>query len=248
MDNLFSLLRFAIPGALFFLQIFIFDLMFKTQSLDIYGVTAEVLILIVAGFMSSILYRLFFPVHGFNHINSINYLMDRDLIKVFNNQGQSIDNIKGVRKKRFSWNFFWNPKSYRSNFQNNQNNKINAYQILTIIWHDYKALFDSEKGSYQGNLMNSFGSAMIASATGILFTLIWLFNIWICDPDQLDCYCNKLILFFVINLLMVLFLRRTWLQTRQLYTQWIESSIISMVAKHVRETSRPIEIFFFNRK
>ena len=143
MDNIFTLLRFFVPGCLFSLQLFVTYLIIAKNYFDIGSKVlvpdvssgAALLIIISVGFLSSVIYRQFYPIHKLDHIATVNYLLDTGLISVRNNKGRPIQKLLLDRK----------------------DSREDAYQILTIIWHQNIKYFDKEKRTYQ-----AFSSAILS--------------------------------------------------------------------------------------
>jgi hypothetical protein len=207
MDNIFTLLRFFVPGCLFSLQLFVTYLIIAKNNFDIgskvlvpdFSSGAALLIIISVGFLSSVIYRQFYPIHKLDHIATVNYLLDIGLISVRNNKGRPIQKLLLDRK----------------------DSREDAYQILTIIWHQNIKYFDKEKGDYQGTLINSMGSALIALYLGLLASWVVFF----CCPD------NGVLFVFssLIQVVIIFFVQANLGQAKRFYLSWIDSTLVSKI-------------------
>ncbi|MBL7898089.1 MAG: hypothetical protein JNJ99_06115 [Crocinitomicaceae bacterium] len=208
MDSFFTILRFFIPGCIFGLQIFFVKTLFVAAddnmlwtSLTSYDSGIGFLLMVAVGFLSSVIYRVFFPIHKLNHINSVNYLINEKLILVRNRNGLKIDKIEVGTRGRGYWM---------------------AYQILTIVWHDNKSLFDTDKGSYQGTLINSFGSVLIALLCGTFISVV--FAILAVRESNFSIAGS---IFLILEIGIIFFVWKNYSNAKKMYSNWIESSIIS---------------------
>lgn len=206
MDNLFTILRFFVPGCLFGLQIYSTSLIISSEQnqngstfLD-FSSGVAFLVIVSVGFLSSVIYRQFYPIHKLDHISTVNYLLQSGLISVINTKEQPIEKLVLDRS----------------------DSREDAYQILTIIWHQNIEKFDGKKGEYQGNLINSMGSALIALILGLIASLVLFFE----TPQNIETFLLSL----HIQVIIILLVQSNFNQVKRFYLGWIDSTIISKIS------------------
>lgn len=212
MNDFLSFFRFVLPGLIYFvlllLSFFFYDMKYlidtfkdKIELIGNIGGLGLIVISGALGYIFSILYRVGFPVHGFNQVKVVNYLQKKDKIKVSFGDDKPFETINDDCKGR-----------------------IKAYEIVNVLWHLNHTHFDLDKTQFQASILNSLGAVCVASLASIISFPVLLYKI--AYPFSI---CSFIPVWVILLMGFFLVMRYQYIKSRKMYERWINSSFVSIV-------------------
>lgn len=215
MNDFLSFFRFMLPGIVYWIllviSIYFYDgdclIKFLNSSdyehltKNIYSLIGLFIISGGIGYLFSIIYRLAFPVHGLNHVNTITNLCENGDITILESNNKPFEKIKNENEKQ-----------------------IKAYEIVNVIWHMNHKFFDNSKTEFQATILNSLGATMIACLFSIISFLF--FAIKIHPTNQI---CTDILPSLLIISAALFIIQYQFEKSSKMYERWINSTLASTI-------------------